>query len=173
MSKVLQERGSGSLISSIETNLRDHVKSTTTTEEAKKEDDNMPLIQLDVENMDAYHDKDMGYVIVGKPFCRVACVEARRFDGFITIHDGNDNVTYQMARSHPRFKHLFNEECNKIHPLLKLSAQDILEGNAHTYQKKEGFFKRILNLGREYIRNEKMVESLTRGHVSIHEMDYG
>ncbi|GKD54585.1 hypothetical protein Tco_1287972 [Tanacetum coccineum] len=50
-----------------------------------------------VENMDAYYDKDMGDVIVGKPFYRASCVEARRFDGFFTIHDGNDNVTYQMA----------------------------------------------------------------------------
>nr|GEW62678.1 hypothetical protein [Tanacetum cinerariifolium] len=30
-----------------------------------------------VENMDAYRDKDMGDVIIGKPFCRVACVEAK------------------------------------------------------------------------------------------------
>ncbi|GKD88925.1 hypothetical protein Tco_1364432, partial [Tanacetum coccineum] len=50
-----------------------------------------------VENMDAYRDKDMGDVIVGKPFYRVACVEAKRLDGFITIHNGDDSVTYQMA----------------------------------------------------------------------------
>ncbi|GKB11891.1 hypothetical protein Tco_0845814, partial [Tanacetum coccineum] len=72
-----------------------------------------------VKNMDAYHDKDMGDVIAGKPFCRASCVEARWFDGLITIHDGNDNVTYQMARWHPRFKHLTNAQCNKIRPLLK------------------------------------------------------
>nr|GEY35416.1 reverse transcriptase domain-containing protein [Tanacetum cinerariifolium] len=47
-----------------------------------------------MENMDAYQDKDMGDVIFGKPFCRDACVEARRFNRFITIHNGNDNVTY-------------------------------------------------------------------------------
>ncbi|GJR20743.1 hypothetical protein Tco_0969270 [Tanacetum coccineum] len=74
-----------------------------------------------VKNMDAYHDKDMGDVIAGKPFCRASCVEARWFDGLITIHDGNDNVTYQMARWHPRFKHLTNAQCNKIRPLLKFS----------------------------------------------------
>ncbi|GJV23577.1 DNA/RNA polymerases superfamily protein [Tanacetum coccineum] len=78
-----------------------------------------------MENMDAYRDKDMGDVIFRKPFCRDACVEARRFDGFITIHNGNDNVTYQIAQSHPRFKHLSNEQCNKIKPLLKVSARDI------------------------------------------------
>ncbi|GKB17195.1 hypothetical protein Tco_0851118 [Tanacetum coccineum] len=65
--------------------------------------DEYPYLAI-VENMDAYRDKDMGDVIVGKPFCRVACVEARWFDGFITIHDGNNSVTYQMARSHPRIK---------------------------------------------------------------------
>ncbi|GJS00300.1 hypothetical protein Tco_0316808 [Tanacetum coccineum] len=48
MRKVLQERGYESLPSLTETNPRDHVKSTTTTEEAEtfKEDDKMPLIEL-------------------------------------------------------------------------------------------------------------------------------
>ncbi|GKA57757.1 hypothetical protein Tco_0756945 [Tanacetum coccineum] len=116
-----------------------------------------------VENMDAYRDKDMGDIIVGKPISMVACVEAKRFDGFITLHDGNNSVTYQMARSHPRFKHLSNEQCNKIWPLLQVSARDILEGNLHRYQKLKGFFKGVLNLVPEYIKNEKMVEWLTCG----------
>nr|GEU76571.1 hypothetical protein [Tanacetum cinerariifolium] len=51
-------------------------------------------------------------------FCKASYVEAKRLDGLITIHNGSDNVTYQMARSHPRFKHLSNAQCNKIKPLL-------------------------------------------------------
>ncbi|GKB92368.1 hypothetical protein Tco_0964640 [Tanacetum coccineum] len=47
-----------------------------------------------VENMDAYSDEGIGDVIVGKPFCREICVKARRFDGIITIYNGNDDVTY-------------------------------------------------------------------------------
>nr|GEU60113.1 hypothetical protein [Tanacetum cinerariifolium] len=262
MSKVLQERGSESLPSSTETKLKDHVKSITTTDEAKtlKEEDkisqdpeygdfiklnylneplelrnhkmedldlkieegevidepmvdvvkirnddeiieeideylkkikykgknivgafiNMPIFVGNfsivtnikaVKNMDAYRDKDMGDVIFGKPFFRVVCVEARRFDGFITIHGDNDSVTYQMAQSHLRFKHLSNKKCNKIRPLLQVSTRDNLEGNLHPYQKLKGFFKEVLNLGPEYRKDEKMVEWLTHGHVSIHEMD--
>nr|GEW19331.1 hypothetical protein [Tanacetum cinerariifolium] len=72
-----------------------------------------------VENMDGYRDQDMRDVIFGEPFYKASCVEARRFDGLITIHNGIDSVTYQMARSHPRFKHLSNVQCNKIKPLLK------------------------------------------------------
>ncbi|GJS63414.1 hypothetical protein Tco_0677978 [Tanacetum coccineum] len=40
-----------------------------------------------VENMDGYRDQDMGDVIFGEPFCKDSCVEARRFDGLIIIHN--------------------------------------------------------------------------------------
>ncbi|GJT01768.1 glycosyl transferase, family 8 protein [Tanacetum coccineum] len=73
-----------------------------------------------VENMDPYRDQEMGDVIIGEPFCREICVKARRFNGMITIYNDNDSVTYQMARSHPRFKNLTNAQCNKIPPILKL-----------------------------------------------------
>nr|GEU49558.1 hypothetical protein [Tanacetum cinerariifolium] len=66
-----------------------------------------------VENMDAYRDQDMGEVIVGELFCQEIYVKARRFDGMITIYNGNDSVTYQTERSHPRL------QCNKMRPLLK------------------------------------------------------
>ncbi|GJX27697.1 hypothetical protein Tco_0235776 [Tanacetum coccineum] len=72
-----------------------------------------------------------GVVIFGEPFCKASCVEARRFDGLITIHNGNDNVTYQIARSHPKFKYLSNAQCNKIRPLLKVSVHDKLNGISH------------------------------------------
>ncbi|GJY09510.1 putative reverse transcriptase domain-containing protein [Tanacetum coccineum] len=79
-----------------------------------------------VENMAGYRDQDIGDVIFGEPFCKASCVKAIRFDGLITIHNGNDNVTYQMARSHPRLKHLCNAQCNKIMPLLKdLAGKEI------------------------------------------------
>ncbi|GJU91926.1 hypothetical protein Tco_1304349 [Tanacetum coccineum] len=43
-----------------------------------------------VENMDAYREEGMREVIVGEPFCKASYVEARRFDGMITIFNGND-----------------------------------------------------------------------------------
>ncbi|GJV28009.1 hypothetical protein Tco_1384457, partial [Tanacetum coccineum] len=50
-----------------------------------------------VEDMDPYLDEGMGEVVIGEPFCKVSCVETKRFDGNITIHDKDDNVTYQMG----------------------------------------------------------------------------
>nr|GEY18267.1 hypothetical protein [Tanacetum cinerariifolium] len=124
-----------------------------------------------VENVNAYRDEDIRDVIVGEPFCRVLCVEAKRFDGFITIHNGNDSVTYQMARSHLRFKHLTNKICNKMLSLLKVSIHDNLNEISHPYLRLKGFYMGVLNLGPEYLRDAKIEERLTCGHISVHEME--
>nr|GEY98477.1 reverse transcriptase domain-containing protein [Tanacetum cinerariifolium] len=77
------------------------------------EDVNVPLI-LERPILSTSHAK------LENPFCKAWCVEAKRFDGIIIIRDGNVTVTYQMVWSNLRFKHLTNEKCNKIQPLLKI-----------------------------------------------------
>ncbi|GKB79258.1 hypothetical protein Tco_0946153, partial [Tanacetum coccineum] len=72
-----------------------------------------------LEDMDTYRDEGMGDVIVGEPLLREVRIKAKWFDGMITIYNGNDEVTYQMVQSHPRFKNHTIEQCNKIPPLLK------------------------------------------------------
>ncbi|GJY23582.1 hypothetical protein Tco_0397240 [Tanacetum coccineum] len=125
-----------------------------------------------LEDIDAYRDEGMGDVIFGEPFLREVGIKARRFEGMITIYNGNESVTYQMVRSHPRFKHHTNEQCNKIPPLLKVSDEDKKNGISHPYQKLKGFYKGVLNLGPDYIRDAKTEEWLTRGHISVHEMEW-
>ncbi|GKC92080.1 homeodomain-like protein [Tanacetum coccineum] len=124
-----------------------------------------------LENMDAYRDEGMGDVIFGEPFIREADIKAKRFEGMITLYKGDDEVTYQMVRSHPRFKHHTNEQCNKIRPLLKVNEKDVMHGVSHAYQKLKGFYKGVLNLGPDYIRNAKTEKWLTRGHISVHELE--
>ncbi|GJV82787.1 hypothetical protein Tco_1522685 [Tanacetum coccineum] len=43
-----------------------------------------------LENIDAYRDEGMGDVIFGKPFLRDVGIKTRRFEGMITIYNGND-----------------------------------------------------------------------------------
>ncbi|GJR27313.1 hypothetical protein Tco_1103545 [Tanacetum coccineum] len=100
-----------------------------------------------LEDMDAYHDEGMGDVIFGEPFLREVRIKARWFDGMITVYNGNESVTYKMARSHLRFQQHTNEQCNKIPPLLKVSEEDMINGISHSYQKLKGFYKGVLNLG--------------------------
>ncbi|GJZ47343.1 homeodomain-like protein [Tanacetum coccineum] len=129
------------------------------------------LVGIVLENMDAYRDEEMGNVIFGEPFLREVEIKTRRLEGMITIYNGNDEVTYQMVRSHSRFKHHTNEQCNKIPPLLKVSKEDKMNGISHPYQKLKGFYKGVLNLGPDYIRDARTVEWLTCGHISVHEIE--
>ncbi|GJW71799.1 homeodomain-like protein [Tanacetum coccineum] len=59
------------------------------------------------------------------------------------------------------------EFCKEI----RVSARDVMEGISHPYQKLKKLYKGVLNLGQEYIKDEKVEELLTRGHVSMHEME--
>ncbi|GKB21051.1 hypothetical protein Tco_0854974 [Tanacetum coccineum] len=88
------------------------IKEGEVIEEFRTKDD-----ELDTEIDDYLR---MGDVIFGKPLLKEVRIKTRRFKGMITIYNGDDEVTYQMVRSHPRFKHYTNEQCNKIPPLLKM-----------------------------------------------------
>ncbi|GJU76636.1 putative reverse transcriptase domain-containing protein [Tanacetum coccineum] len=129
--------------------------------------DDYPIL----ENMDAYRDEGTGGVIFGEPFLGEADIKAKWFKGMITLYKGNDEVTYQMVQSHLRFKNHTNEQCNKIPPLRKVSEKDVKNGISHAYQKIKGFYKGVLNLGPDYIRDVKMEEWLIREHISVHEME--
>ncbi|GJT71726.1 hypothetical protein Tco_1031012 [Tanacetum coccineum] len=124
-----------------------------------------------LENIDTYRDEGMGDVIFGEPFLREVGIKTKRFEGIITIYNGDDEITYQMVRSHLRFKHHTKEQCNNIPPLLKLSEEDKMNGISHSCQKLKGFYKGVLNLGPDYIRDAKMEEWLTCGHISVHDME--
>ncbi|GJR65511.1 hypothetical protein Tco_0011576 [Tanacetum coccineum] len=94
-----------------------------------------------LEDMDAYRDKGMGDVIVGQPFLKEVGIKARQLDGMVTIYNGNDEVTYQIVRSHPRFKHHTNVQCNEIPPLLK-SRKSLAKKQTNWFDQ---------NLGRSYV----------------------
>nr|GEU95894.1 glycosyl transferase, family 8 [Tanacetum cinerariifolium] len=123
-----------------------------------------------LEDMDAYRDEGTSDVIFSEPFLREVGINTRQLEGMITIYNGNEEVTYRMERSHPRFKRHTNEQCNKITPLLKVSEEDKTNGFSYSYQKLKSFYKGVLNLGPEYVRDAKTKEWLTRGHISVHEM---
>ncbi|GJY62894.1 putative reverse transcriptase domain-containing protein [Tanacetum coccineum] len=104
-----------------------------------------------LEDMDAYRDNEMGDIIFGEPFLREVGIKTKRFEGIITLYNGDNEVTYQMVRSHPKFKHHTNEQCNKIPPLLKVSEKDKINEISHAYQKLKGFYKEVLNIGPDFI----------------------
>ncbi|GJT84320.1 putative reverse transcriptase domain-containing protein [Tanacetum coccineum] len=105
-----------------------------------------------LKDMDANHDNEKGDIIFGEPFLKEVGIKTKWFEGIITLYNGDNEVTYQMVRSHLKFKHHTNEQCNKIPPLLKVSENDMIYGISHAYQKLKGFYKGVLNLGPDFIQ---------------------
>ncbi|GKB86141.1 putative reverse transcriptase domain-containing protein [Tanacetum coccineum] len=95
-----------------------------------------------LEDIDAYRDEGMGDVIFGEPFLREVGIKARRFEGMITIYNGNESV----------------------------SDKDKKNGISNPYQKLKGFYKGVLNSGHDYIRHAKTEEWFACGHISVHEI---
>nr|GEU51766.1 putative reverse transcriptase domain-containing protein [Tanacetum cinerariifolium] len=62
-----------------------------------------------LEDIDGYRNEGIGDVIFGEPFLREVGIKAKRFKGMITIHSGNESVTYQMVLSHPRIQKLVSQ----------------------------------------------------------------
>ncbi|GJQ96472.1 putative reverse transcriptase domain-containing protein [Tanacetum coccineum] len=116
-----------------------------------------------LENMDAYRDEGMGDVIFGEPFLREVGIKTKQYEGIITIYNGDDEVTYQMVRSHSRFKHHTNEQCNKIPPLLKVPSAErvkIIPTNIRletTMPQKEETFQVVI----EIIKNSTCFKAFT------------
>ncbi|GJV92734.1 hypothetical protein Tco_1540547 [Tanacetum coccineum] len=96
-----------------------------------------------IEYMDDYHDEGMGDVIFGEPLLREVRIKARRFNGMITIYNGDDEV----------------------------SEDDKRNGISHPYQKLKGFYKGVLNLGPEFIRDPSMEEWLNTAGATV-DMEY-
>ena len=120
-----------------------------------------------VENMDAYRDKEIGDVIVGKPICKEINIDAKRFERKITLQSGNNNITYMMPRDHPRLKHATNMYCYKFSPFLYVDDKDEHNGIKYPYQKMKGFYEGVLKLGPEYVHDELVRKYIMKWHLDV------
>ena len=71
-----------------------------------------------------------------------------------------------MPRAHPRFKHAPNKFCYKFTPFF-LDENDAKKRIEYPYQKMKGFYKGVLELGPEYVRDEVIYNYIVRGHMGI------
>ncbi|GJU86585.1 hypothetical protein Tco_1294131 [Tanacetum coccineum] len=133
----------------------DHVKSILTTVEA-----DMTLIRSI---------RSSQYAVSSKQNSELAHTK-------LTVELADRTVKYQkgIAENVLVGIELRRDQVNDLMPTIeecKVSEKDENNGISHAYQKLKGFYKGVLNLGPDYIRDAKMEEWLTRGHISVHDME--
>ncbi|GKF40739.1 hypothetical protein Tco_0124081, partial [Tanacetum coccineum] len=69
------------------------------------------------------------------------------------------------------FAVLENMDAYRDEGMCDVSDEDKNNRISHPYQKLKGFYKGVLNLGPEYIRDAKTEEWLIRRYISMHEME--
>nr|GEY30506.1 hypothetical protein [Tanacetum cinerariifolium] len=84
------------------------------------------------------------------------------FEDYIELDDLNEPI--KLGRNQ-------GDDCMPTIKEGEVSDDDMKNGISHPYQKFKGFYKGVLNLGPDYIRDARIEEWLTRGHISVHEME--
>ncbi|GJV40049.1 hypothetical protein Tco_1418489 [Tanacetum coccineum] len=100
--------------------------------------------------------RDMGEVLMGKPFRKVTKLEYDCAKGLMSFTRIFDNYTFQMPHTIPRFKSWGHVSWSKIPPILVLSQRDLTNGFRNAYEKNKFMYKNCLNLGPEYQVDESM-----------------
>ena len=85
----------------------------------------------------------------------------------ITFSNGDEDYTYQMPRTHPRFRDFSIEACNRLLPIDRLSENDKKKGLKFPHEKNKNYYHGCLELNDEYKKDEATIRWLKLGYVSI------
>ncbi|GJT11581.1 hypothetical protein Tco_0858623 [Tanacetum coccineum] len=92
-----------------------------------KVDDLLPTIEEDfavLEDMDAYRDEGMGDVIFGKLFLREVGINAKRFEGMITIYNGEEDKMTGISHSYQKLKRFYKGVLNLGPDFIRVSSME-------------------------------------------------
>ncbi|GJY23684.1 reverse transcriptase domain-containing protein, partial [Tanacetum coccineum] len=129
-----------------------------------------------LENMDAYCDEGMGDVIFGKPFLREVDIKEKWFKGMITLYKGDDEVSYQMVRSHPSVppkEHIVvelenlarsNEDLTNDQP--QITRKPVVQPSNEVQPPPVPFPKR-LRKEKDKAQQKKFLENLKQLHINL------
>ena len=120
-----------------------------------------------MENLGDFIDSTLTQVILGRPFKELTRLDEKLVEGIITFSEGDEDYTFQMARTHHRFAEFSIEKRNRYPPLNMLSENDKKKGLKYPHEKNKNNYRGCLELSDEYKKDENTIRWLTLGYVSI------
>ena len=120
-----------------------------------------------MEDLGEFIDGKLTQVILGKPFKELTGLDEKLTEGIIAFSEGDEDYTYQMARTHRRFTNFSIEACNRFPPISILSENDKRKGLKYSHEKNKNYYRGCLELNDEYKKDENTIRWLTLGYVSI------
>ncbi|GJV37327.1 hypothetical protein Tco_1409804 [Tanacetum coccineum] len=120
-----------------------------------------------LEDLDGVIDSRLSEVVLGKPFVQASKLTYDESLGLFRFAHTDDEVMFRMPQRTKELYLVSPLENNKFEAFFVESLKVKKNGFKHVLEKRKGYYKACMNLGRTYIRYGETIEKLKSNHVSI------
>ncbi|GJS59806.1 hypothetical protein Tco_0654590 [Tanacetum coccineum] len=119
------------------------------------------------EELDDVIDDRLSEVVLGKPFVQASKLTYDEALGLIRFAQRDDEVMFRMPQRTKVLDLVSPLEKDKFEAFFVDSLKIRKKGFKHVIEKRKGYYKACMNLGRTYKRDKETIERLKNNHVSI------
>ncbi|GKB04682.1 hypothetical protein Tco_0832877 [Tanacetum coccineum] len=112
-------------------------------------------------------DDRLGEVVPGKPFVQASKLTYDESLGLIRFAQRDDEVVFRMTQRKKVLDFVSPLKKEKFEAFFVDSLKVRKKGFKHDFEKRKGYYKACMNLGRTYKRDKETIERLKNNHVSI------
>ncbi|GJX97200.1 hypothetical protein Tco_0352998, partial [Tanacetum coccineum] len=112
-------------------------------------------------------DGRLSEVVLGKPFVQASKLTYDESLGLIRFAHSDDEVVFRMPQRTKELDLVSPLEKDKFEAFYVESLKVRKMGFKHVLEKRKGYYKACMNLGRTYKRDRETIEKLKTNHISI------
>ncbi|GJX74679.1 protein kinase-like domain, concanavalin A-like lectin/glucanase domain protein, partial [Tanacetum coccineum] len=112
-------------------------------------------------------DSGLSEVILGKPFVHTSKLTYDESLGLIRFSQKDDEVVFRMPQKTKELDLVSSLEKDKFEAFFVESLKVRKKEFKHVLEKRKGYYKAYMNLGRTYKRDRETIEKLKTNHISI------
>ncbi|GJZ09436.1 hypothetical protein Tco_0543719 [Tanacetum coccineum] len=116
---------------------------------------------------DSIIDSGLSEVVLGQPFAHTSKLTYDESLGLIRFAQRDDEVVFRMPQRTKELDLISPFEKDKFEAFFVENLKVRKKGFKHVLEKRKGYYKACMNLGRTYKRDRETIEKLKTNHISI------
>ncbi|GKB28333.1 protein kinase-like domain, concanavalin A-like lectin/glucanase domain protein [Tanacetum coccineum] len=112
-------------------------------------------------------DSGLSEVVLGQPFAHTSKLTYDESLGLIGFTQRDDEVVFRIPQRTKELDLISSLEKNKFEAFLAENLKVRKKGFKHVLEKRKGYYKACMNIGRAYKRDREAIEKLKTNHISI------
>ncbi|GJZ68505.1 hypothetical protein Tco_0631745 [Tanacetum coccineum] len=120
-----------------------------------------------LEDLSNIIDSGLSEVVLGKPFVHTSKLTYDESLGLIRFAQKDDKVVFRMPQRTKELDLVSSREKDMFEAFFVENLKVRKKGFKHVLEKRRGYYKACMNLGRSYKRDRETIEKLKTSHISI------